>query len=139
MSSRELIGNAEVAAALQEIGDILEIQGENRFRVLGYRRAAENIVNLDRDVRELWQAGELESIPGDGDALSLKSDELMRTGRLDYIEKLREKVPPGVVGLLAIPDVGPAKARALWERLGVTSLDEAEQAARAGKLRDLPG
>jgi DNA polymerase (family X) len=137
--SAESIGNAEVAAVLQEIGDILEIQGENRFRVLGYRRAAENILALGRDIRELWQAGELESIPGVGEALSQKIDELLRTGRLGYLDDLHKQVPPGVVGLTSIPDVGPSKARVMWEKLDITSITGAEEAARAGKLRDLPG
>ncbi len=135
----EPLGNTEVAAALQEIGDILEIQGENRFRVLGYRRAAENIRGLDRDIRQMWQESGLAGIPGVGEGLAPKIDELLRTGHLAYLERLREKVPPGVVELLAVPDVGPAKARAMWERLGITGVEAAEDAARAGKLRDLPG
>jgi DNA polymerase (family 10) len=131
--------NAEVAAILDEIGDILEIQGENRYRVLGYRRGAESIRMLTRDLNEVWRAGELDEIPGVGEALSKKIDELLRTGHLQYLEKLHQQVPSGVVSLVQIPDVGPAKARAMWEQLGITSIADAEEAARAGRLRELPG
>ena len=82
---------------------------------------ADSLRSLDGEIRQVWQEGRLESISGIGGALALKIDELLRTGHLAYLEKLREQVPPGVVGLLAIPDVGPAKARAMWERLGITA------------------
>ena len=131
--------NQQVAGVLDEIGDILEIQGENRFRVVSYRRGAESIRSLQRDINQVWQAGELETIPGVGEALSKKIDELLRTGQLGYLEKLHEQVPPGVVSLVQIPEVGPSKARAMWERLGITSVEEAEEAARAGRLHELPG
>ena len=134
-----MVTNEDVARVLDRIGDILEIQGENRFRVLGYRRGAESIRSLNRDLNQVWQAGELQSLPGVGEALAKKIDELLRTGRLAYVEKLEEQVPAGVVALTTIPDVGPAKARAMWERLGITSIEEAEAAARAGRLRDLSG
>jgi DNA polymerase (family X) len=131
--------NQEVARVLDEIGDILEIQGENRFRVLGYRRGAESLRSLGRDINQVWQAGELETIPGVGEALSKKIDELLRTGQLQYLEKLHAQVPAGVVSLVQIPDVGPAKARVMWERLGITSVEQAEEAARGGRLQTLPG
>jgi DNA polymerase (family X) len=131
--------NQQVAAVLDEIGDILEIQGENRFRVVGYRRGAESIRGLSRDINQVWQAGELETIPGVGEALSKKIDELLRTGQLAFLEKLHEQVPAGVVSLVQIPEVGPSKARAMWQQLGITSIEAAEEAARAGRLHELPG
>jgi DNA polymerase (family 10) len=133
------ISNEDVARTLETIGDILEIQGENRFRVMGYRRGAEGIRGLSRDIHAVWEAGELEAIPGVGDALAQKIDELLRTGRLEYLEKLEEQVPPGVVELLHIPDVGPAKARAMWQQLGLTSIDAVADAAREERLRGLSG
>jgi len=131
--------NSQVAARLRYIGDALAIKGENRFKVLAYYRAADNIENLGRSLVEVWQAGELQTIPGVGQALAKKLDELFRTGRLGYQERLEAEVPPGVVELLKIPDVGPSTARLLWQHLGVTSIADAERAARAGRLRELPG
>ncbi len=133
------LNNGDVARALDQIGDILEIKGENRFRIIGYRRGAEALRNLGRDVREVWRAGELRTVPGIGEALAEKIDELLRTGRLGYLERLEAEIPAGVVSLLRIPDIGPSKARAMWDSLGIAGIDDAEKAARDGKLRDLPG
>jgi DNA polymerase (family 10) len=131
--------NRDVAEILNAVGDILEIMGENRYKVIAYRRAAENILNLGRDIRGYWQAGKLQEIPGVGEAIADKVDELLSTGRLAYYERLQDQVPPGVVSLLAIPEVGPKTAKLLWEQLGLQSVAEVEAAAKAGRLRDLPG
>jgi DNA polymerase (family X) len=131
--------NREVADILGRIGDMLEILGEDRFKVLAYRRAAESIQLLSQDLRSFWQAGTLRTIPGIGKAIEEKIDELMRTGNLEFYERLQDRVPPGVVSLMEIPNVGPKTASVLWERLGIQSVAELEAAARAGQLRDLPG
>ncbi|HID89940.1 MAG TPA: DNA polymerase/3'-5' exonuclease PolX, partial [Anaerolineae bacterium] len=134
-----MVDNQTVAAIFSEMADILAIQGENYHRIMAYRRAAENIAALGRPLKEIWQAGELETIPGIGKTLAAKIDELMRTGRLQAYEKLKAQVPEGVVAMLRVPDVGPRKAALFWKELGITSIDELEKAAKAGKLRDLPG
>jgi DNA polymerase (family 10) len=131
--------NRDVAKVLNAIGDILEILGESRYKVIAYRRAAETILNLGRDIRGYWEAGRLQEIPGVGEAIAGKLDELLSTGRLAYYERLQDQVPTGVVSLLAIPEVGPKTTKLLWEQLGLQSVAEVEAAARAGKLRDLPG
>jgi DNA polymerase (family X) len=131
--------NQEIADILRHIGDILDILGENRFKVIAYRRAADNVLNLGRDLRSYWQAGNLEEIPGIGPAIATKIEELLTTGRLEYYERLQDDVPAGVVSLLEIPEVGPKTARMLWEALGLQSVPEVEAAARSGRLRDLPG
>lgn len=131
--------NEQVVELLRRIGDMLDILGEDRYRVLAYRRAADNIETLGQDVAELWQAGQLRDIPGVGEALAKKLDELLRTGRLDYYERLQAQVPPGVVDMLAIPDVGPKRVRLLWQEAGLTSISEVKAAAQAGELRRLPG
>jgi DNA polymerase (family 10) len=131
--------NREISDIFQRIGDMLDILGENRFKVLAYRRAAENILNLRQDLRAYWQAGTLQDIPGIGQAIADKIDELLTTGRLEFYERLQDQVPPGVVSLLEIPDVGPKTAKLLWEQLGVQSVGEVEAAARTGRLQQLPG
>jgi DNA polymerase (family 10) len=131
--------NREIADILKRIGDMMDILGENRFKVLAYRRAAENILNLGQDIRAYWQAGSLQEIPGIGQAIADKIDELLTTGRLEFYERLQEEVPPGVVSLLEIPDVGPRTAQLLWEEMGLQSVAEVEAAARAGRLRTLKG
>jgi DNA polymerase (family 10) len=131
--------NREIAELLKRIGDMLDILGENRFKVLAYRRAAENLINLGQDIHTYWQAGTLQEIPGIGQAIADKIDELLTTGSLEFYERLQDEVPSGVVSLLEIPDVGPKTAKLLWEELGLQSVGEVEAAARDGKLQDLPG
>lgn len=131
--------NREIAELFKRIGDMLDILGENRFKVLAYHRAAENILNLGQDIRTYWQAGTLQEIPGIGQAIADKIDELLATGRLEFYERLQDQVPSGVVSLLEIPDVGPRTAKLLWEELGLQSVGEVETAARNGRLQGLPG
>jgi DNA polymerase (family 10) len=131
--------NQEIAEFFKRIGDMLDILGENRFKVLAYRRAAENILNLGQDIHTYWQAGTLQEIPGIGQAIAEKIDELLSTGHLEFYERLQDQVPTGVVSLLEIPDVGPKTAKLLWEELGLQSVGEVETAARNGELRGLPG
>jgi DNA polymerase (family 10) len=121
------------------MADILAIQDENVHRINAYRRAAESVNALSRPLVELWQAGKLGTIIGIGETLKDKIDELMRTGSLAAYEKLRAQVPDGVVAMLQVPDVGPRKVALFWKELGITSIEELEAAAKAGKLRALPG
>ena len=131
--------NRRVADILYDIADLLEIKGEIIYKAVAYRRAADNILNLGRDINDVGRDGELREIPGVGEALAKKLNELLRTGRLEYYERLKEEIPPGVVDMLAIPDVGPKTARLLYESLGLMSVADVERATREGKLRDLPG
>ena len=115
--------NREVAALFANIGDLLEIKGENRFKVLAYRKAANSIANLGQDLYSLWESDEdLKNIEGIGEAISEKIDELFRTGKLNFWEKLSAEVPATLVEVLAIPDVGPKLAQAMWQELGLTTL-----------------
>ena len=131
--------NQTLAEVLWRISDLLAIKGETDYRVSAYRRAADSIEHLGRPAQDLWRDGRLTEIPGVGAALGAKLDELFRTGRLAYYEKLQQEIPAGVVGLLAIPNVGAKTARLMWRGLGVLSVADAEKAAREGELRGLPG
>lgn len=133
------MNNQDVAAALQTIGDILLIKGENRFRILAFQNAAESITNLGQDINAVYAAGELQSIPNVGKAIAADISQLLETGQIGYLEELKAEVPLGVVEMLQVPDMGPKKAARLWQELGITSLAELRAAAEAGKLRDLPG
>lgn len=131
--------NPEVAAILERIGDLLEIKGESRFKVLAYRRAAESVRTLGRDLAAVHREGGLDAIPGFGAAIVAKVAELLDTGSLSYYTKLAEEVPASLAELLRVPDMGPKKVKLLWEERGVVDLASLEAAARAGRLRDLPG
>ncbi|MBL7064660.1 MAG: hypothetical protein ISS49_10735 [Anaerolineae bacterium] len=131
--------NQEVAKIFAAMADILAVQGENTHRIMAYRRAAENVAALDRPLKEVWRAGEVETIPGIGKTLAAKIDELMRTGRLGAYERLQAQVPAGVIEMLQVPDVGPKRAALFWKELGISSVGALEKAAREGRLRDLAG
>ena len=133
--------NQEIAARLYRIADILEIQGELVFKVVAYRRAADAIEHLGRDIRDIWQNDpkNLRAIQGVGEALAEKLDELLRTGELSYYRKISKGIPDGIFEMLTIPDVGPKTVARLWKELKITNVAKLEQAARAGKLRVLKG
>lgn len=132
-----MMNNKQVAELFATIANMLDLKGENIHRVLSYRRAAENIVALSQDINDLWRQEKLTEIPRIGKTLAAKIDELLRTGRLEFYERLAEEVPLGVVEMLHIPDVGPRTAARLWQELGLTGIEDVERAARAGKIRAL--
>lgn len=131
--------NQHVAKLFADIGDLLEIKGENRFKVLAYRNAADHIENLSFDLYDYWESGgDLRQIEGIGQAISEKIDEKFKTGKLGFWDKLAAEIPPALVEVLAIPDVGPKMAKAMWEQLGITTVAEVKAAAQEGKLQNLP-
>ena len=132
--------NKSIADLLTEIADILDIQGENPFRVRSYRNAARTIADMGQSVRAMVRAGEdLEQIPGIGKSLQEKIEEIVSTGKCGFLEELRAKVPPALTELLKLEGLGPKKVKLLYDELGVDSVDRLEKSAQAGKLRDLPG
>lgn len=131
--------NEEVARIFNAIADMLEIKGDNPFRIRAYRRAAENIAGLAEDVATLIEQDTLEEIPGIGKDLAGKIREIVTTGTLQEYEKLTTQVPPGLVEILQVPGIGPKTARLLHEERGIDSIGKLEAAARAGSLRGLPG
>lgn len=130
--------NADVAAVFYEVADLLDLQDVS-FKPVAYRRAARNIESLEEDITKLVDEGRVRGIPGVGEAIAGKVEELVRTGRLEYLEKLRSQVPQGLVELLRVPDVGPKTARALHSELGISSLEELKVAVEAHRLRGLRG
>ncbi|MFZ5916619.1 MAG: DNA polymerase/3'-5' exonuclease PolX [Chloroflexota bacterium] len=131
--------NREIARIFAEISDMLAIKGENRHRVLAYRRASEAIAHLERQVADVWREAALTDIPGIGAVLAEKIQELLSTGDLAFYQRLKAEVPPGVVQMLQVPDVGPKTAGRLWQELGLTSVEALEEAARSGRVQALPG
>lgn len=137
--TRGKLSNRELAGVFQTIADLLEIKGEVIYKILAYRKAADSLNNLGRDASEYWREGKLTEIPGVGKAIAEKIDELLTTGKLEFFEKLTAEVPSSLAEMLQVPDLGPKKVALFWRDLGITTLDELEMAARAGKLHGLPG
>jgi DNA polymerase (family 10) len=133
------VHNEDVAAAFDEIADLLDIEGENPFRIRAYRRAAQVVRTLPRDLGELGDEKELDALPGIGADLAGKIAELRRTGHLRALETLRRRVPPGLRALLSLPGLGPVRVRALKSRLGIRGIEDLERALSAGRLTRLKG
>ena len=133
------ISNAELARIFNEIGDMLEIQGEVVYKAVAYRRVADAVERYPDDVAALYRRGEPPKLPGAGAALAAKLAELAETGQLAYHEKLRSQVPDGLLDMLRVPGVGPRTVRLLHETIGIDSLDGLRKAAEAGGLRHVKG
>jgi DNA polymerase (family 10) len=130
--------NAQVAKIFNEIAELLELKGENPFRVRAYRRAAMNIEAMPKDLSSLGEE-ELTAIPGIGKDLAGKIRQVAETGRVDLHEELKKEIPAGLLAILRVPGVGPKTARMLYDQRKVKSLEELEALARGKKLAGLPG
>ncbi len=133
------LSNRQIADIFDTVADILQLKGEIIHRVLSYRRAAESIRELPRDLSAIAAEDKLTEIPGIGDTLGDKIKEMLTTGKLGLYERLITEIPVGVVEIMRINGVGPKKAQLFWKELNITTVQGLEQAARAGKLRDLSG
>jgi DNA polymerase (family 10) len=134
-----MLENQQIARLFSEIADMLAIEGEEQRRINAYRRAADSIANLSRNVSDVWREGTLTDIPGIGKVLAAKIEEYLSTGTLEFYERIKGEVPAGVVEMLRIPDVGPKTASRMWKELGLTTIDELETAAREGRVQKLSG
>ncbi len=134
------VRNADIAAAFEQIADLLELQNANPFRVRAYRNAARVVGELKLDLAATITAGRpLPKLPGIGADLEAKLREFATTGRIGALERLKREVPAGVAELLKLPGLGPKRVRALYEELHVHTLPQLLRAARDGRIRSLPG
>ncbi len=131
--------NQEIAEVLYNIAELLELKGENTFKIRAYNKAARAVEGLSTDIEEIYAAEELESIPGVGSAIAGKIGEYLRTGRLGYYDELCKEIPAGLSEMLKIPGLGPKTVQLVYEKVGITDIDALEQAARTHRLRRLPG
>lgn len=130
---------AQVADVLDEIGRLLEFKGENPFKVRAYVNAARALADLDEPLEIVLAEGRLRGIPGIGAAIADKVATYAETGSIPLLERLRGEIPAGVLELVAVPGLGPKRARAAFHALGVASLEDLEKAAVSGRLAEVPG
>ena len=130
--------NEGVATVLEEIGDLLELKGENVFRAVTYRQVARSIRDLREPIAALVQQDRLGEIPKVGPSVKDAITQLVSTGTSLRHEELKAAVPAGLITLLRVPGVGPATARIIYDNLKITTVDELEEAAKAHRLRELP-
>lgn len=132
--------NADIAAVFEEIADLLEIQGANPFRIRAYRNAARVVGELSQEISRLLEKGEdLTELPGIGDDLAGKINEIVSSGHCSLLDRLHTELPPAIIELLKIPGLGPKRVKALYHDLDVQTLEQLYRAARDGRIRALPG
>lgn len=123
---------------LEEIADLSDLKGENPFRAVTFRAAARSIRDLREPLRTLMEQKRLNQIPKVGPAIAEAIEQILTTGRSARHDQLKAEVAPGMLTLLSVPGVGPATARIIYDSLRITTIDELEDAAKAGRLRSLP-
>jgi DNA polymerase (family 10) len=134
------VNKTEIAAVLTDIGLLLELQGENPFKIRAYQAGARLLETLgEEEIAARVQGGTLQEVKGIGEALAQKITELHTTGRLGFHEKLRASIPAWLIEILSIPGIGPKKIRVLADKLGIDSIAKLQQACRDGKIAELDG
>jgi DNA polymerase (family 10) len=133
------VNNLTISWIFLEIADLLQIKGDNPFKIRSYRQAARLLRTLDRDVRYYWENNLLQELPGIGAALAEKINELFETGTMAYLNQLRQEVPIRLRQLLLVPGLGPRTVNRIYQRLHVTSVQQLKVAVANKKLRSLPG
>ncbi|HYK97855.1 MAG TPA: DNA polymerase/3'-5' exonuclease PolX [Candidatus Acidoferrales bacterium] len=132
------LDNDAIANHLDEIGDLIELKGENVFRAVTYRQVARSIRDLREPVAALLEQGRLGEIPKTGPSVTEVLTQLIATGDSQRHAELKAAVPEGLITLLRVPGVGPATARIIHKELGITSIDQLEEAAKEHRLQQLP-
>jgi len=129
----------EVAKILEEIGTILDLKGENPFKVRAYYNGARIVETLDKDLADLVKTREIAGIKGIGKALVEKISTLVNEGSLPFYDELKSSIPEGLLQMLKIPGLGVKKVKVIFDKLGIISIGELEYACRENRLRDLQG
>ena len=131
--------NKEISRTLRQTSELIELTGGNPYRANAFGRAARTIRGLETPVVELAEDGDLTSVSGIGDGLAQQINDLLATGSFDLRDELLSVVPTGLLQVLNVKGLGTKKVRALWQELGVTSLDELDEAAKSGQVQSLSG
>jgi DNA polymerase (family 10) len=129
----------QVAGILDEIGTLLELQGENSFRCNAYHNASRAIAQMETNLADAVKNDKLDDVPGIGATLKEKITTLVTTGKLPFYEDLRAKTPPGLLEMLRVPGMGPKKVKTLYDELGIDTLDKLKDACEHNRIAGLKG
>ncbi len=134
------VHNADISDLFNRVGDLLEILGENPFRVRAYRNAARTIGSLSQSIAAMMELGkDLTELQGIGKDLAGKMEEIVKTGSFSQLQDLEDRIPPQLSRLMKIPGLGPKRVKMLYDELSITTLEELKKAAEQGKIRELKG
>ena len=131
--------NKEIAEVLEEIAELLEIKGENPFKIRAYHNGARIVGGMSQDLHDLVEQGSLREIKGIGEGLAEKITELVKTGKCKYHQELKKSLPSGILELLELSGLGPKRAKVLYEKLGIKNIAQLERACRNDRLLELDG
>lgn len=131
--------NDEAAQLLETIAKLLIIKQDDPYRIRAYLNAALTLRGLRDDVGDLHRAGRLQELPGIGPGIAARIGEFLDTGWSPYVETLKHQIPLPAADLLEVPGIGPVRAELLHQHLGITTVEELAAAARAGRVRQVPG
>jgi DNA polymerase (family 10) len=130
--------NRDIAKILEQVADLMEINGDDAFRINAYRRSARAVDEFGEDVAEVYRRGELQKIPGVGKGTADRIREYLENGEVAIHQELLTELPAGVLDLLKIPTLGPKKVHLLYQRLGIASIDQLRTAIENGQVGALP-
>src|SRR6184192_3234412 len=129
----------QIAGVLERIAMLLELKGENPFKIRAYANAARAIETFGGNVPNFQDEEAVAKIPGIGKSIALKIKELAETGSLNYFQELSAEFPPGILELFSLPGLGAKKIKALHDKLGISSIEQLQKACEQGRLAKLPG
>ena len=133
------VHNSEIAKEFDRLADLLEIKGENQFKVRSYRNAALTISGLAKNIAEIFEKEDIKELPGIGKSIAGKIKEYIETGHISKLEKLKKDIPGGLADLTGIGGLGPKKVRKLYDELGIANPDQLREAAVSGQIAGLEG
>lgn len=131
--------NKEVSRILKELAKLMELKGENKFKVRAYYNASRQLINMSDNIQDLAREGKIRNIPGVGEGIARSIKEIMEKGYSPELEELKAELPGGLLEIIKIPGLGPKRAYQLFNELGVTNLEELKSALNTGKARKLKG
>src|SRR5437899_28263 len=130
---------SEIAGILEQIAALLELKGENPFKVRAYTNAARAIETFGGNISDFQDEEAVAKIPGIGKSIALKIKELAASGSLKYLQELSAEFPTGIMELFSLPGLGAKKIKALYDRLGINSIEQLQKACEDGRVAELPG
>lgn len=133
------LSNFYIAKILREIAAAYEVKGEDRFRIRAYDTAADSVEHATSEVKDLWEEGRLQDIPGIGESIAGHLDEYFRTGKVKHFRETKKGLPPGMFAFLGLEGVGAKTAYRLAKELSLKTLSDLKKAAKSGKISELPG
>ncbi len=135
----KFFSNKDIARLLREISAAYQARGENRFKIIAYDNAATSVEHATSELKDLWEDGQLDTVPGLGKSIQEHLDELFKTGKVKHFETIKKGLPQGMFSLLDIGGLGPKSANKLAQELNLKNIDDLEKAAKNQKIRNIPG